>query len=308
MTACTAFSASVYQHHWPEHVTRAMADHIHAEVKAMVSNSRLIRKSDGISLVDRVDLDVGEILGQGAFSEVRRVRLSSRRKISQDNAGRGGGRSGGYYAMKHLKQKLMSQPENFRLAASELAVEAHMLASFDHPNIIKIHGWAANGVASFTQGGHDSFFLLLDCLEETLEDRVKRWDEQEQVRKVADEQSSINIVNDLWRRFSTQAVCDPAAAERDHQRELRRQERQLLHLEKLGVCTEIAAALSYLHEHGVIFRDLKPNNIGFLHGRVKLFDFGLSRELPQYDMTQPFAMSGMHTSNACNVQSIESRI
>jgi serine/threonine protein kinase len=267
-----------------------MADHIHAEVKAMVSSSRLVRKSDGISLVSRSELVVGEILGQGAFSEVHRVKVNRKSQGSDDSSG--GASASGFYAMKHLKHKLMSQPDNFRLAASELAVEAHMLASFDHPNIIRIHGWAANGVASFTQGGHDSFFLLLDCLEETLEDRVKRWGEQEEVRKLADEQSSTNIVNDLWRRFSSQATHDPAAVEREHQRELRRQERQLLHLEKLGVCTEIASALSYLHERGVIFRDLKPNNIGFLHGRVKLFDFGLSRELPQYDLTQPFAMSG----------------
>ena len=39
-------------------------------------------------------------------------------------------------------------------------------------------------------------------------------------------------------------------------------------------------------------RDLKPNNIGFLKGHVKLFDFGLSRELPQLDVHMPFEMSG----------------
>lgn len=39
-------------------------------------------------------------------------------------------------------------------------------------------------------------------------------------------------------------------------------------------------------------RDLKPNNIGFLGTRVQLFDFGLSRELPQVDLEMPFEMSG----------------
>src|SRR3569832_255065 len=167
--------------HWPDHVSRRMADFIHAEVKVMVSNSRLVRKSDGMAMVNRNEMTIGEMMGQGAFSEVHRVRLNRSKRHAQDT---------GIYAMKHLKHKLMAQPDNFRLAASELAVEAHMLASFDHPNIIKIHGWAANGVASFTQGGHDSFFLLFDCLEETLEDRIRRWTEQEEQRKARDEQQN----------------------------------------------------------------------------------------------------------------------
>jgi serine/threonine protein kinase len=65
-----------------------------------------------------------------------------------------------------------------------------------------------------------------------------------------------------------------------------------LYLEKLGICVEIASGLAYLHSKGVIFRDLKPNNIGFLNGRVQLFDFGLSRELPNLNLEEPFEMSG----------------
>ena len=35
-------------------------------------------------------------------------------------------------------------------------------------------------------------------------------------------------------------------------------------MEKLQIMTDIASALEYIHERGVIFRDLKPDNIGFL--------------------------------------------
>lgn len=233
----------------------------------MVSQSRLIRRTDCIALVHREELAVGELLGKGAFSEVHSVQYQGRR-----------------FAMKHLKHKLMAQPDNFRLAASELAVEAHLLASLSHPNILQIHGWAANGVASFTSGNHDSFFLLLDYLEETLDARITRWQKQESMR-AAHSQPSIASMADWWRRMNN------ADLDAQHH-QLEQQERQLQHLEKLGICTEIASALAYLHDHGVIFRDLKPNNIGFLNGRVKLFDFGLSRELPLMDCHTPFEMSG----------------
>jgi serine/threonine protein kinase len=275
---------------WSPHAARRMADCIHTEVKGMVAHSRLSRKSEGVALVHRHELQVGELLGRGAFSEVHEVRI-----VRNENDA-GGNNNDSYnhhqqqprFAMKHLKQKLMSQPDNFRLAAAELAVEAHMLASFDHPNILKIRGWAANGVASFTTGRHDSFFLLLDRLDETLDQRIVQWQRMQAIHEAQAAQNSTNVVTDLWRRVAAQQQ-----QQEQRQQELAlSQQRQHLYLEKMGVCSDLASALSYLHERGVIFRDLKPNNIGFLNGRVQLFDFGLSRELPGQNLHEPFEMSG----------------
>lgn len=241
-----------------------MTDRIHAEVKSMVNNSRLVRRSDHLSLVKRDELEIGELLGRGAFSEVHQVRIKNRGETT--------------YAMKHLKGKLLTQADNFRLAAAELAVEAHMLASFDHPNVMKIRGWAANGVASFTDGRHDSFFLLLDRLDETLDQRIEKWRQSPPPPTVQNMNTTGNIVTDIWRRISAVPAEDSLLCPTT--------------IEKIGVSVEIAAALAYLHNIGVIFRDLKPNNIGFLNGRVQLFDFGLSRELPQLNLDEPFEMSG----------------
>jgi|GEM_PF-5880496 len=52
----------------------------------------------------------------------------------------------------------------------------------------------------------------------------------------------------------------------------------LLRDEAIRIATEIAGALAFAHRHGVIHRDVKPENIQILSdGRVKLTDFGIAR-------------------------------
>ena len=49
----------------------------------------------------------------------------------------------------------------------------------------------------------------------------------------------------------------------------------------MTIARDIASALEYIHEHCVVFQDLKPDNIGFdPKGNIKMFDFGLSVGLP----------------------------
>lgn len=220
---------------WPSHIAHHVAECIFRDVREMVLKSRL--KRNNTALVERRELKHIRNLGQGAFSQVRLV----------DYQGRA-------YAMKHLRQDLLNKPSEFRQAAAELAVEGHMLASLSHPNLIRLHGWASNGVASFAQGNHDSFFLLLDPLEETLDHRIEIWKRIQEVGTAA--------------------------------------QRQEMYTEQLQACGQIASALCYLHENGIIYRDLKSSNIGYHKGQIKLYDLGLSRELPQLDTRQPFQMSG----------------
>src|SRR5258706_5469649 len=46
--------------------------------------------------------------------------------------------------------------------------------------------------------------------------------------------------------------------------------------DQVNMLMQILQALAYLHQHGVIHNDLKPNNILVVNGRVQLLDFGVS--------------------------------
>eukprot|EP00540_Astrosyne_radiata_P007986 CAMPEP_0116845596 /NCGR_PEP_ID=MMETSP0418-20121206/13357_1 /TAXON_ID=1158023 /ORGANISM="Astrosyne radiata, Strain 13vi08-1A" /LENGTH=250 /DNA_ID=CAMNT_0004476729 /DNA_START=379 /DNA_END=1131 /DNA_ORIENTATION=+ len=112
--------------------------------------------------------------------------------------------------------------------------------------------------------GFDNFFIIFDRLQGTLDERIVEWSKQMTQYKTS-----------VMERISQPGMMD------------------LLYSGRLKVARDVASALAYLHANGVIYRDLKPSNIGFdMQGNVKLFDFGLARELPSSrEKDEEFRMS-----------------
>jgi len=58
-------------------------------------------------------------------------------------------------------------------------------------------------------------------------------------------------------------------------------EKQLSLEDSVAIITDVAEALAYAHEHGVVHRDIKPDNIMFQGGRAVLCDFGIARAVDE---------------------------
>lgn len=185
-------------------------------------------------------------------------------------------------ALKCLRPAVRAQPRKFVIGAEDLAHETALLACLDHPNIIQLYGRAegcfstafqmrsknstnsgSNGASPNSEGGtkgkqmsNEGYFIILDRLMATLTDRIDEW---------RDECRAINGVSPA---DGSPVQLPPESTLREH----------LCKRLKVAYC--IADALEYLHSRHVVFRDLKPANVGFdCNDCVKMFDFGFATSI-----------------------------
>ena len=99
-------------------------------------------------------------------------------------------------AMKCLRPQIRSDAQSFMVGVEDLVHETALLASLDHPNIIKLHGRAAGSISNSSRLG-DGYFILIDLLRDTLEERIDRWRRTVDAKKKAPPLSQIRVACSL---------------------------------------------------------------------------------------------------------------
>ena len=187
------------------------------------------------------DLERINRLGKGGFCNVYLVKTPDKRRL----------------AMKELHLEGIDTQHAFYEAAKDLIQEADVLSAVNHLNIVGVGGISDADPNTYLSslGNSGTYFILMDVMLETLEDRLNRW--------YKDEKS--------WKRKSISRMSFRKASMRHLPKEVDRM--QMMQRIKT-VVLKVVDAMEYLHDQNIIFQDLKPGklmNVYSVEGMLLLF-------------------------------------
>jgi len=220
-------------------------DQSSSDDSSTTSTNNCRKKKKSLDLFQENELLFDKLLGSGGFSNVFQA--------YHPHTGR-------VFAVKQLKESVRSSKKLLPICAGDLAVETAVLANLNHENIITIHGIRGDGdIIDLLKNG--TFFLCLDPLHETLDDKLVRWRSEGK------------------KSYRGQRLI------RNSSRMMKNNTEIIERLEDIAM--GIVKGMEHLHTNNIIYRDLKPGNIGFDEKtqQVKIFDFGLARVI-LFDQTE----------------------
>ena len=227
------------------------------------------------------DVELGSMLGSGGFASVYEVAILRSLDTAHTNRKEGDyngvgsqvsvaftanetseydsasvtARSGlsGSLALKCIPKSILQDKEKLHLARESLIQEAKILSNLpDNPNVIRLVGISADLDANPDKG-----FLILQRVSDSLEGLLKRWKTRQP------HNFRLSLVH----------------THKNHQL-LRNEQAYRVQQAAIG----LAKAMAFLHHHHILYRDLKPSNVGLdFEGQVRLFDFGLARTYNEFN-------------------------
>jgi len=164
------------------------------------------------------------------------------------------------YVIKQLRNGMTEN--DMAIGLDDLHSEAELLEKISHPNAIQFHSAAIEAEKDCR------FYIMLELIDITLEQQIKTWQFKRDNRK--------DTIWNLKHRYEMKALWT----------------------ERIKAACAISSVMKYLHGREIIYRDLKPQNIGFNNRKeLKLFDFGLAKELdPKDTVGDNYKMTGLSGS------------
>ncbi|VEU41942.1 unnamed protein product [Pseudo-nitzschia multistriata] len=277
-----------------------------------------------IPSVNRYDLNRISVIGSGKFCNVHLVSgpssfrsESSSSSVSSDQDTESNDDQSlparSLYAFKSIDPEKLRSADDLTIATTELATEAKMLSQLDHENIIKLRGISSESFSKSYADG-DGYFLVMDVLTETLNDRIQQWRRQKKMKEqgrqssrglfIRARRSSKDFLRNSFSKVSFRSARRLSSEEKPRKSKSTGDFNDLLSSQRrmysrIGeTVLGIATGMEYLHSHNIVLRDLKPANIGYddvidgscyssneanklVQSRVKLFDFGMAQKVEE---------------------------